>query len=117
MAVHRREETWLQASDLIAAAGQPISRNMGWRYAEHHGSGRSWSQIDVEHRRLMTGALLFGCASVADTVIHISLNRCRGTEGQTRPTLAFNYLMAVISLETQVSALLQACSGAGDASA
>lgn len=97
MAVHRREETWLQASDLVAAAGQPISRNMGWRYAEHHGSGRSWSEIDVEHRRPMTAALIFGYASVADTVIYISLNRCRGTEGQTHPVVASTHLMAVIA--------------------
>lgn len=49
MDVHR-EETWLQASDLVAAAGQPTLRKMGWRYSEHRGPGRVWPDIHARHR-------------------------------------------------------------------
>jgi hypothetical protein len=79
-AVHWREETWLQASGLVAAAGQPTSRNMGCRYAEHRRSGQSWSEVDVEHRRPTTAALLFGQVLFL-MLSYISLNRCLGSEG------------------------------------
>lgn len=79
MAVHWREGTWLQTSNLVAAAGQPTSRNMGWRYAEHRGSGRSWSGIDAKHRRLIAATLLFGQLFASDAVmVHFfgPLSRC-----------------------------------------
>ena len=97
MAVHRQEETWLQAQTWSLLQGQPTLRNMGLRCVEHRGSGRSWSEIDVEHRRPMAAALLFGHAFTTDPVMYVSLNRCGGAEGSVHLVLVSTHLMVVIA--------------------